>query len=49
MATERKANEQTSHRCLWDDESGQDLTECALLVALVALSSIVAMQRLAQA
>ena len=35
-------------RCLWNDESGQDLTEYALLVVLIALSSIVAMQGLAQ-
>ncbi len=36
-------------RCLWDDESGQDLTEYALLVALIALSAIVAMKGLATA
>ena len=34
---------------LWHDEAGQDLTEYALLMVLIALSSIVAMQGLAQA
>ena len=34
---------------LWRDEAGQDLTEYALLMVLIALSSIVAMNGLAQA
>jgi pilus assembly protein Flp/PilA len=34
---------------LWIEEEGQDLTEYALLLALVALSAIVAMQSLASA
>ena len=34
---------------LWHDESGQDLTEYALLVGLIALSAIVGMNSLAQA
>ena len=34
---------------LWQDEAGQDLTEYALLMVLIALSSIVAMNGLAQA
>ncbi len=34
---------------LWHDEAGQDLTEYALLMVLIALSSIVAMRGLAQA
>ena len=36
-------------RRLWREETGQDLTEYALLMVLIALSSIVAMQGLAQA
>ena len=34
---------------LWRDESGQDLTEYALLLALIALSAVVGMNSLAQA
>ncbi len=34
---------------LWREETGQDLTEYALLMVLIALSSIVAMNSLAQA
>jgi Flp pilus assembly pilin Flp len=34
---------------LWHDEAGQDLTEYALLMVLIALASIVAMKGLAQA
>jgi len=34
---------------LWHDEDGQDLTEYALLMVLIALSSIVAMRGMAQA
>jgi Flp pilus assembly pilin Flp len=34
---------------LWHDETGQDLTEYALLMVLIALASIVAMKGLAQA
>ncbi len=34
---------------LWHDEAGQDLTEYALLMVLIALFSIVAMRTLAQA
>ncbi len=34
---------------LWREEAGQDLTEYALLMVLIALSSIVAMNGLAQA
>ncbi len=36
-------------RRLWHDEAGQDLTEYALLLVLIALFSIVAMRTLAQA
>ncbi len=36
-------------RRLWQDESGQDLTEYALLMVLIALASIVAMRGLATA
>ncbi len=36
-------------RRLWRDEAGQDLTEYGLLLALVALSSIAAMQGVASA
>ncbi len=36
-------------RRLWHDESGQDLTEYALLLVLIALSAIVGMNALAQA
>jgi Flp pilus assembly pilin Flp len=34
---------------LWREEAGQDLTEYALLMVLIALASIVAMNGLAQA
>jgi len=34
---------------LWTEESGQDLTEYALLVVLLALAAIVAMQSLGTA
>jgi pilus assembly protein Flp/PilA len=34
-------------RLLWSDESGQDLTEYALLIVLVALGSVAAMNNLA--
>ena len=34
---------------LWREEKGQDLTEYALLLVLIALASIVAMQSLATA
>jgi len=34
---------------LWQDESGQDLTEYALLLVLVALAAIAAMKTLATA
>lgn len=34
---------------LWRDESGQDLTEYALLLVLIALASIAAMSGLANA
>jgi pilus assembly protein Flp/PilA len=34
---------------LWKDESGQDLTEYALLLVLIALAAITAMQGLAKA
>ena len=34
---------------LWHDEAGQDLTEYALLMVLIALASIVAMKNLAGA
>lgn len=36
------------HR-LWKDEQGQDLTEYALLIVLIALGSVVAMSSLATA
>jgi len=35
--------------CLWHDETGQDLTEYALLMVLIALASVAAMRGLAQA
>jgi Flp pilus assembly pilin Flp len=34
---------------LWQDEAGQDLTEYALLMVLIALASIAAMNSLATA
>ena len=34
---------------LWHDEAGQDLTEYALLMVLIALASVTAMRGLAQA
>ncbi len=34
---------------LWREEAGQDLNECAPLMALIALSSVTEMHRLAQA
>jgi Flp pilus assembly pilin Flp len=34
---------------LWQEEAGQDLTEYALLMVLIALASIAAMNSLAQA
>jgi Flp pilus assembly pilin Flp len=34
---------------LWSEDAGQDLNEYALLMALIALSSISGMHRLAQA
>lgn len=34
---------------LWKDESGQDLTEYALLLVLIALAAITAMSTLANA
>jgi Flp pilus assembly pilin Flp len=34
-------------KLLWSDESGQDLTEYALLIVLVALGSVAAMNNLA--
>jgi len=36
-------------RRLWHEESGQDLTEYALLLGLIALTSIASMRALAQA
>ncbi len=36
-------------RQLWNDESGQDLTEYALLLVLVALVAVAALQGLATA
>jgi len=33
-------------RCLWSDESAQDLVEYALLLVLVALTVVVALQLL---
>jgi pilus assembly protein Flp/PilA len=36
-------------RRLWQDESGQDLTEYALLVVLVALAAVASMKALATA
>jgi Flp pilus assembly pilin Flp len=33
----------------WREEAGQDLNECAPLMALIALSSVTGMHRLAQA
>ncbi len=35
--------------CLWREEQGQDLTEYALLMVLIALFAVVAMRTLAQA
>jgi pilus assembly protein Flp/PilA len=34
---------------LWQDESGQDLTEYALLIVLVALAAVASMKALAKA
>ncbi|MGH9775080.1 MAG: Flp family type IVb pilin [Candidatus Acidiferrales bacterium] len=34
---------------LWSDESGQDLTEYALLIVLVALAAVASMKALATA
>jgi pilus assembly protein Flp/PilA len=34
---------------LWQDESGQDLTEYALLIVLVALAAVASMKALATA
>jgi Flp pilus assembly pilin Flp len=34
---------------LWTDQSGQDLTEYALLLVLISLVAIVSMQRIATA
>ena len=34
---------------LWQDESGQDLTEYALLVVLIALAAVASMKALATA
>ncbi len=34
---------------LWQEEAGQDLTEYALLLVLIALAAIVSMQTLANA
>lgn len=36
-------------RTLWQDESGQDLTEYALLIVLVALAAVASMKALARA
>jgi pilus assembly protein Flp/PilA len=36
-------------RALWQDESGQDLTEYALLIVLVALAAVASMKALARA
>ena len=36
-------------RMLWQDESGQDLTEYALLIVLVALAAVASMKALARA
>jgi pilus assembly protein Flp/PilA len=36
-------------RTLWQDESGQDLTEYALLIVLVALTAVASMKALAHA
>ncbi len=36
-------------RALWQDESGQDLTEYALLIVLVALAAVASMKALAKA
>ena len=36
-------------RRLWRDESGQDLTEYAVLLALIALAAVVGMKSLAGA
>jgi pilus assembly protein Flp/PilA len=35
-------------KCLWREEEGQDLTEYALLMVLIALVAIVSMQTLGQ-
>jgi Flp pilus assembly pilin Flp len=35
-------------RTLWQDESGQDLTEYALLIVLVALAAVASMKALAK-
>jgi pilus assembly protein Flp/PilA len=36
-------------KALWQDESGQDLTEYALLIVLVALAAVASMKALAKA
>ena len=36
-------------RRLWQDESGQDLTEYALLLVLIALVCVITIQQLGQA
>jgi Flp pilus assembly pilin Flp len=36
-------------RALWQDESGQDLTEYALLIGLVTLAMVASMKALARA
>jgi len=36
-------------KTLWQDESGQDLTEYALLIVLVALAAVASMKALARA
>jgi pilus assembly protein Flp/PilA len=36
-------------RTLWQNESGQDLTEYALLIVLVALAAVASMKALAHA
>jgi Flp pilus assembly pilin Flp len=36
-------------KCLWHDESGQDLSEYALLLALISLAAVAGMNSMAQA
>jgi pilus assembly protein Flp/PilA len=49
MHVEGEAQMKDLWKRLWKEEEGQDLTEYALLITLIALASIVAMNGLAAA